>query len=126
MHHIHINPMKNRMYIVLDEGNRDDIIDFVNAIENACGDLAHNFSCVAVFDTKENIRQSDIDLLFNTVDLVYAYGAGRIVLVGKNSGNSDVLQQNLFNLKTWFTVENAEDIQEAENMLDQRNYAVFH
>ena len=126
MHHIHINPMKNRMYIVLDEGNKNDITDFVNAIENACGNLAYSFSCVAVFDIKENIRQSDIDLLFNTVDLVYAYGAGRIVLVGKNSGNSNVLQQNLFNLKTWFTVENARDIQEAENMLDQRHYAVCH
>jgi hypothetical protein len=126
MHHVHINPIKNRMYIVLNDGNRNDITNYVNAIENACGDLVYNFSCVAVLDKKESIRQSDIDLLFNTVDLIYAYGAGRIVLVGKNSANFDFFQQNLFNFKAWFMVENAINIQEAENMLDQRHNAVYH
>jgi hypothetical protein len=126
MHHVHINPIKNRMYIILKDGNRNDITEYVNAIENACGDLAYNFSCVAVLDKKGSVRQSDIDLLFNTVDLIYAYGAGRIVLVGKNNGKSDFFQQNLFNLKACFTVENASDIQEAEDKLDQKCHAAAH
>jgi hypothetical protein len=126
MHHVHINPIKNRMYIILKDGNTNDLTEYVNTIENACGDLANNFTCVAVLDKTGNVRQNDLDLLFNTVDLIYAYGAGRIVLVGKNNANSDFLRQNLFNLETCFTVENARDIQEAEDKLDRTLHAVGH
>jgi hypothetical protein len=125
MHHIHTNPIKNRMYIILKDGNTNDIKAYVNAIENACGDLPYHFSCVVVLDKKGIVRQSEIDLLFNTVDLIYAYGADRIILVRKNNGNSDFVQPNLLNFKTCFTVENAMDIQEAENILDQRHHAVI-
>jgi hypothetical protein len=124
MQHVHINPLKNRMFIILKDGNTSDITAYVNAIENACGDLAYNFSCVVVLDKKGIVRQSEIDLLFNTVDLIYAYGADRIILVRKNNGNSDFFQPNLLNFKTCFTLENAMNIQEAENILDQRYNAV--
>jgi hypothetical protein len=114
------------MYVILKDGNPSDITAYVNAIENACKNLAYNFSCVAVLDKNGVVRQSEIDLLFNTVDLIYAYGAGRIILVRKNNGDSDFFQPNLLNLKAYFTVENAMDIQEAENILDQRHNAVIH
>ena len=123
MHHVHINPLKNRMYITLRDGNKSDITAYVNTIENACGDLPYNFSCVVVFDKKEIIRQSDIDLLFNTMDLIYAYGAGRIIFVRKNNGNSNFFPHDLYHFKTCFTIENAMDIQEAEAILDQRQSA---
>jgi hypothetical protein len=126
MHQVHINPIKNRMYVILKDAKVNDITAYVNAIENACGDLADNFSCVAVLDKKGCVRQNDLDLLFNTVDLIYAYGAGRIVLVGKNDVNSDFFQQNLFSLKACFTIENAGDIQEADDRLDQKHHAVAH
>jgi len=126
MQHIRINPIKNRMYIILKDGNMNDSAAYVNTIENACGDLPYNFSCVVVLDKKGIVRQSDIDLLFNTMDLIYAYGADRIILVRKNNGNSDFLQPNLLNFTTCFTVENAMDIQEAENILDQRHNAVIY
>ncbi len=126
MHHIRINPIKNRMYVILRDGNTNDITEYVNIIENACGDLANNFSCVAVLDKKERVRQNDLDLLFNTVDLIYAYGAGRIVLVGKNKADTDFFQENFFNLKAYFAVENAKDMQEAEDKLDQRQHAATH
>jgi len=124
MHHVHINPIKNRMYIILKDGNTSDITAYVDKIENACGDLPYNFSCVIVLDKKGIVRQSDIDLLFNTMDLIYAYGADRIILVRKNNGNSHFFQPNLLNFKTCFTVENAMDVQDAENILDQRQHAV--
>ena len=126
MHHVHINPIKNRMYIILKDGNASNITAYVDAIENACGDLAYNFSCVVVLNKKGIVRQSEIDLLFNTVDLIYAYGADRIILVRKNNGDSDFFQPNLLNFKTCFTVENVMDIQEAENILDQRHNAVIY
>ena len=126
MHHVQINPLKNRMYIILKDENTSDIRAYVNTIENACGDLPYNFSCVVVLEKKGIIRQSDIDLLFNTMDLIYAYGADRIILVRKNNGNSDFFQPKLLNFNTCFTVENAMDIQEAENILDQRHDAVIY
>jgi len=113
------------MYIILKDGNTSDIKAYVDKIENACGDLPYNFSCVIVLDKKGIVRQSDIDLLFNTMDLIYAYGADRIILVRKNNGNSHFFQPNLLNFKTCFTVENAMDIQHAENILDQRQNAVI-
>ena len=125
MHHVHINPIKNRMYIILKDGNTSDITAYVNKIENACGDLPYNFSCVVVLDKKGIVRQSDIDLLFNTMDLIYAYGAGRIILVRKNNDDSDFFPPNLLNFKTCFTVENAMDIEEADNILDYRQHAVM-
>ncbi len=124
MHHVHINPLKNRMYIILKDGNTGNIKAYVDKIENACGDLPYNFSCVVVLDKKGIVRQSDIDLLFNTMDLIYAYGADRIILVRKNNGNSHFVHPNLLNFKTCFAVENAVDIQEAEDILDQREHAV--
>lgn len=125
MHHVQINPLKNRMYIILKDGNTSDIRGYVNTIENACEDLPYNFSCVVVLDKKGIVRQSDIDLLFNTMDLIYAYGADRIIFVRKNNGNSDFFQPNPLNFNTCFTVENAMNIQEAENILDQRHNAVI-
>jgi hypothetical protein len=124
MHHVHINPIKNRMYVILKDGSTSNIKAYVDKIENACGDLPYNFSCVVILDKKEIVRQSDIDLLFNTMDLIYAYGAGRIILVRKNNGNSHFFQPNLLNFRTCFRVENAMDIQEAEDILDQRQHAV--
>ena len=125
MHHVHINPIKNRMYIILKDGNMSDMTAYVDKIENACSDLPYNFSCVVVLDKKGIVRQSDIDLLFNTMDLIYAYGADRIILVRKNNGNSNFFQPNPLHFKTCFTVENAMDIKEAETILDQRQHAVI-
>jgi len=113
------------MYIILKDGNTNDMTAYVDKIENACGDLPYNFSCVVVLNNKGIVRQSDIDLLFNTMDLIYAYGADRIILVRNNNGNSHFFQPNLLNFKTCFTVENAMDIKEAENILDQRQHDVI-
>lgn len=123
MHHIHINPIKNRMYVILKDGKMNDMLAYVNTIEAACRDLPFNFSCVVVLDKKGIIRQSDIDLLFNTVDLIYAYGARKIILVRKKDGDSDFFQPNLLNFETFFMVENATDIREEEYILDQRQSA---
>jgi hypothetical protein len=114
------------MYIFLNDGNVSNTTAYVNAIENACRDLAFNFSCVAVFDKKGIVRQSDIDLLFNTMDLIYAYGAGRIILVRKNSDDSSFFQPDLLHFQVGFTVGNAGDVREAENILDQKRQSMIY
>ena len=118
MHHVQVNPLKNRMYIFLSDATTGNTKAYVNAIENACRDLVSNFSCVAVLDKKKIVRQSDIDLLFNTVDLIYAYGAGRIILVKKDNNALDFFRPYLFDFQADVTVENAINIQEAENILE--------
>ena len=81
---------------------------YVDQIESACKYLAPGFTCVAILNKEGLIRQKDQDLLFNTADLVYAYGAHKIVYVRKS--NSQIPG----------SVENATDIQEADDILDEK------
>lgn len=119
MHDVQINPIKNRLYINFGDGDYIDNTAYINAIENACRKLGFNFSCVAVLNKKGIVCQSDIDLLFNTVDLVSAYGADKIILVRKNNDNPGFFQRNLMYFQADLTLENAKNIQEAENILDE-------
>ena len=82
--------------------------------------MASGFTCVIGLNKKGLIRQSDKDLLFNTACLVYAYGASKIVYVRKNNDKSDLFQRSLMDFQTDFTVENAKNIQEAEDILNER------
>lgn len=120
MYDIQTNPIKNRLYITLGDKDYIDIPVYVNQIESACKYLAPGFTCVAVLNKKGLIRQKDEDLLFNTADLVYAYGAHKIVYVRKTNHNSELFQRRLMNFQIAATVENATNIQEAEEILDER------
>ncbi len=120
MYDIQTNPIKNRLYITLGDKDYIDIPVYVNQIESACRYLAPGFTCVAVVNKKGLIRQSDEDLLFNTTDLIYAYGARKIVYVIKNNRNSSLFQRSPMNFQIAATVENATNIQEAEEILDER------
>ena len=51
--------------------------------------------------------------------LIYAYGASKIVCVRENNDNSGFFQRNLKDFQTDFTMENAKNIQEAEDILDE-------
>jgi hypothetical protein len=93
---------------------------YVSEIESACRCMAPGFTCVIGLNKKGLIQQMDKDLLFNTACLVYAYGASKIVYVTKNNDNSDLFQRSLMNFQTDFTVENAKNIQEAEDILNER------
>lgn len=120
MYDVQINPIKNRLYITLGDGIYTDIAVYVNEIESACKYMASGFTCVIGLNKKGLIRQSDKDLLFNTACLVYAYGASKIVYVRKNNDKSDLFQRSLMDFQTDFTVENAKNIQEAEDILNER------
>ncbi len=66
------------------------------------------------------IRQREKDLLFNTVDLIYAYGVSKIVYVRENNNNSGFFQRSLRDFQADFTVDNAKNNQEAEDILDEK------
>ena len=80
-----------------------------------------NINIVTTLLNKEGlIRQKDEDLLFNTADLIYAYGARKIVYVIKNNRYSSLFQRSPMYFQVAATVENATNIQEAEEILDER------
>jgi len=120
MYDVQTNSVKNRLYITLGDKDYIDIPVYVDQIESACRYLAPGFTCVAVVNKEGLIRQKDQDLLFNTADLVYAYGARKIVYVRETHHNSELFQRSLMNFKIAATVENATNIQEAEELLDER------
>jgi len=120
MYDVQINPIKNRLYITLGDGNYTDIAVYVNEIERACRYTAPGFTCVIGLNKKGLIRKRDKDVLFNTACLVYAYGASKIVYVRKNNDNLDLFQRSLMDFQIDLTVENAKNIQEAEDILNER------
>ena len=122
MHDVQINPIKNRLYITLGDCNYSGFAEYVNQIENACKYLVPGFTCLAVLNRKGILRQSDKDLLFNTADLVYSYGASKIVNVKKSNNTSGFLRRRLIGLQTEFPIENAENIRQAEEILDGKKY----
>ena len=126
MYDVQTNPVKNRLYITLGDKDYIDIPVYVNQIESACRYLAPGFTCVAVLTKKGLIRQKDQDLLFNTADLIYAYGARKIVYVSKPNHNSELFQRSLMNFQLAATVENVTNIQEADEILDERTPGRLH
>ena len=118
MHDVRIDPIKNRLYITIGVWNYADIAAYVNDIESACKDLVPGFTCLTVFKRNGIVRQSDRDQLFNTADLIYAYGATKIVHVTKNNESSGFFPRSLVGFQTYFPVENAENVKEAEEILD--------
>jgi hypothetical protein len=120
MYDVRTNPVKNRLYITFGDKDYIDLPMYVDQIESACRYLAPGFTCVAVLDKEGLIRQKEEDLLFNTVDLVYAYGARKIVYVRKPNHNSELFQRSLTNFQFAATVGNVTNIQEADEILDER------
>lgn len=121
MHDVRIDPLKNRLYITMGAWNYADNAAYINDIESACKDLVPGFTCLTVFKNNGIVRQSDRDLLFNTADLVYAYGAGKIVHVKKESDTLGFPQDGLMGFQTDFQVKNAKNIWEAEDILDGKS-----
>lgn len=122
MHDVQINPIKNRLYITLGDCNYPDFTAYVKQIENACKYLVSGFTCLTVLNRKGILRQSDKDLLFNTADLVYSYGGSKIVNVKKNNKGSESPRRRLIGFQTDFPIENAENIRQAEEILDGKKY----
>jgi hypothetical protein len=120
MYDVRTNPVKNRLYITFGDKDYIDLPMYVDQIESACRYLAPGFTCVAVLDKEGLIRQKEEDLLFNTVDLVYAYCARKIVYVSKPNHNSELFQRSLTNFQFAATVGNVTNIQEADEILDER------
>ena len=99
--------------------------NYVERIENACNELIPSFSCLTVVHNRRGIRPRDRDMLFNTTELISAYGAGFAVWVLKNACRSQINANPA--RQTQIPVAMAPDIQSAESILDrQTDYTVAH
>lgn len=121
MHAVKINPKKNRLYITLGDVDHTDIKKYVSEIESACKRLVPGFTCLTVLNRQGTVRQNENDLLFNTTDLVYAYGASQIAHVAhvkQNNNTSGLNPLKLMRLQSYYPVVKAKNKQEAEKILD--------
>ena len=118
MHDVQVNPLKNRLYITLGDLDYTNMETYVSKIEKACKRLAPGFTCLTVLKRKGVVRQKEKDLLFNTADLVYAYGASKIAHVRRNNNKLNFHPPSLMGLQSYFPVVKAKNTKEAEAILD--------
>ena len=78
---IRINKLKNRLYIFLQVWIPTELPAFVRKLESACLALIPGFTCLAVIPSSGLDHRRDRDLFSNTMDLISAYGAKKVVCV---------------------------------------------
>ena len=115
--HIQSDPLKNRLNIMVNRWRRDDMRAYVQDIESACSALIPGFTCLFVLNGTRHICQTDIDLLASTVDLVSAYGAGRVAYILKDEKNVFTPRSIPFYATSFTQIERACSIREAESIL---------
>ena len=118
MNKIEADFIKNRLYITFSESDKTEMNAYVDKIEQACKKLLPGFTCIAVFPRNEDPKQKELDLLFNTEDLIYAYGATKIVRVKKSSRTLARFRKIWLNMQSNIEVEDVTTVQEAEKILD--------
>jgi hypothetical protein len=118
MHHVKTDPLKNRLYITINDWDQTELPRYFQKIEIACKQLVPGFTCLTVLKKKGFIDQQDSDLLFSTTDLVSAYGGSKIVHIRKVNGYSDTHWPSPTNFQTYIPVEFAANVKDAENILN--------
>jgi len=122
---VQINLLKNRLYITLNDWNQGDMPVYVQKIESACRALVPGFTCVAVLRKNGLLRQIDKDLLFNTTDLISAYGVSKVAYVRDNQAEEIEIPSININQHSYVPVHCTTDVNEAEAILDDRSSAVM-
>lgn len=96
------------------------MLAYVQKIESACQALAPGFTCLFVFRNKGLSHRKNKDLLFNTTDLLSAYGACKIAYVRTSKENPKRYWLNPLNIQTFIPIEYALNTKEAEEILDSK------
>jgi hypothetical protein len=117
---IRINKLKNRLYIFLQVWMPTELPVFVRKLESACLALIPGFTCLAVIPSSGLDHRRDRDLFSNTMDLISAYGAKKVVCV-KAAGEkfSDRPTSIPMSFQSRLPVKQAADLKEAENLLNR-------
>lgn len=118
MYEIVIDQRKNRIYLSIGAYDTAEIKTCVKKIEDACRVLVPGFTCIVDFLKNGSFKQVHGDLLFHIEDLIYAYGAKKIVRVRKKGDILDRVSAPTFYLHPRYLTESATTIKEAEKILD--------
>jgi hypothetical protein len=117
---IRINKLKNRLFIFLQVWIPTERLAYVRKLESACLALIPGFTCLAVIPSGGLDNRRDRDLFSNTIDLISAYGAKKVVCV-KAAGEkfSGRLTSIPMSFQSRLPVKQAADLKEAENLLSR-------
>lgn len=116
---IRINKLKNRLYIFLQVWIPTELPDFVRKLESACLALIPGFTCLAVIPPSGLDHRRDRYLFSNTVDLISAYGAKKMVCV--NAAGEQIsarLTSIPMSFQSRIPVKQAANLKEAEELLN--------
>ena len=108
---------KNLLYVFLNSSEETNIPEFVTNIEHICYKLVPGFSCILVLPKDTSSIIKDKNFICNTGNLIYAYGAGKIVSVVDNGNISESSKAVKIDFAAGIKFENAYSIKEAERIL---------
>lgn len=119
MNKIRADIRKNRIYICLEKGNREEIKNIVNTIERECRKLQRGFSCVTDIRNYTPIPETDEDLLFQAQIILWQAGMARVVRVKSSTSEKGQLQfEKASRLSAGYSAFAVDSIEDAERLLD--------
>jgi hypothetical protein len=119
MYKIKSDSHRNLLYVFLNNSEETNLPKFVTEIEKSCNELITGFVCILVLPKDPFLINKDKNFICNTGNLIYAYGARKIVRVMESGNEADLLKAVEFKLAGEHHVENANSITEAEEMISR-------
>ena len=96
-----------------------ELPDFVRTLESACLALIPGFTCLAVIPSSGLGHRCNRDFFSNTMDLISAYGAKKVVCVNAAGEQfSERLTSIPMSFQSRISVKQTADLKKAENLLD--------
>ncbi|MEJ2473187.1 MAG: hypothetical protein P8Y74_04785 [Desulfobacterales bacterium] len=96
-----------------------ELPDFVRTLESACLALIPGFTCLAVIPSSGLGHRCNRDFFSNTMDLISAYGAKKVVCVNAAGEQfSERLTSIPMSFQSRISVKQAADLKKAEDLLD--------
>jgi len=116
---IRINKLKNRLYIFLQDWIPTELPGFVRKLESACLALIPGFTCLAVIPSSGLDNRRDRDFFSNTMDLISAYGAKKVVCVNAAGEQFSERRTSIpMSFQSRISVKQAADLKKAEDLLN--------
>ncbi len=110
---------KNRIYVRLEQGSREEIIEVVNAIERECKKLQRGFSCLTDIRNYTPIAESDEDVLFQAQIMLWQAGMASVVRVSRNIAEKGQIQlEKASILSAGYSAVAVDSMEDAERLLD--------
>lgn len=119
MNEIRADIRKNRIYICLEHGNRDEVRGIVNDIEKECKKLQRGFSCLTDIRNYTPISENDEDLLIQAQIILWQAGMTKVVRVINSAFERGQMQlERASRLSAGYSAAAADTIEDAEEFLD--------